>query len=1164
MLRCLNVDIVFLQETHITSMREAKTFMKNFWSGKHFWSFGGNNARGVGILLAKDLDYELLHTTHDLDGRTVVVDIKTGENKFRLINIYAPNNHRERKQFIKDLDLFLINNFDYIVGGDWNFIEDRELDKRGGNSDNGLQGKVELQKLKDDFLLKDAHRSRYLDRRVYTWFDIAKGVSCRLDRFYLSEHMTCWIDEIKYVSCSVSDHQFVVMKFKDIDNSTGRFGPGYWKHNVSVYDKPEFILELTDLWEKKLSLDPFSDDFWWENCKVQFKKLIIKHSRKLADLNRKHIFDLEKHGQYFLECINNTNDPHEKDTYKTCLNQIKGELNDILTDRFNGALLRSKVQILEQGEKPTRYFLQLEKKVAKSKMITEVRANGNQYFDSDDIIREVRGFWESIFTSGQTDDDAVDFFLLDAGLPRVPPDLVESCEGPLSVREAQAAINDMKNGKSPGSDGLGCEFYKKFFYLFGEKYVAMINLCFQSGQLTESQRLSLITLLCKDRDEHYLPINWRPISLMNVDCKIVSKSICNRLKKVLPYIICIDQTCSVEGRSISDNIHLLRNIFDYVNSKNIGCLWVNFDQFKAFDRVEHRWLMRVLEAFGFGPDFIQWVRVLYANLKSSVIVNGHISLEFNFSRGVRQGCPLSPLLYVLCIEPFSNRIRDNPDIRGLPIPGSPRESKVTQYADDNTMTLVDIESAAVCFDLFELYERASGSELNRGKTKGIWLGKFKDRGDTPFGIEWVPQKKLLGIVFGYGDLREANWGRILNGFKLVLQENMYRSTSLYGRALVANSLAVSKIVFAAQHTIISKVHLEQFERMYFEFIWNRDKKKDKFAEFVGRDTLIAPAKYGGINAVSIKTKCEALLIKHILRIIQYSYSDYQPQWTYFANYWVGFSLREYNEEFSSNSIPKCFDFRPHFYFRAYRVFLSYVKKFPINSPNDFVKPVKQIYFELLTHVAQRPRVSVITIYPNLCHINFRTLWRACRTDFLDPELKNLRFKVAHQVIALNANLEYRSKGKITDNNFNCVLCWPFQNTPETMEHFFLYCYQISKIWEWVTPKLLGLCNHRLKICKDEILYCQFPENMPAVSREILIYIVSLVMYSAWIHRHAIKHCGRSSREKNAVFELFKAKLKFRIRADFVRLNQCQFEDYWAKNEILCKVVNNGSRVEFLF
>ena len=120
----------------------------------------------------------------------------------------------------------------------------------------------------------------------------------------------------------------------------------------------------------------------------------------------------------------------------------------------------------------------------------------------------------------------------------------------------------MQNNKTPGSDGLPAEFYKKFFPLFGKDFVNMINLCYLWDKLTSSQRLSLITLLCKNREFHYLLNYWRPISLLNVDYKIVSKTLSLRLRKVLPYIIHGDQTCSVIGRSITDNVHLFRNIFD--------------------------------------------------------------------------------------------------------------------------------------------------------------------------------------------------------------------------------------------------------------------------------------------------------------------------------------------------------------------------------------------------------------------------------------------------------------------------------------------------------------------------------------------------------------------------------------------------------------------------
>ena len=210
----------------------------------------------------------------------------------------------------------------------------------------------------------------------------------------------------------------------------------------------------------------------------------------------------------------------------------------------------------------------------------------------------------------------------------------------------------MAASRSPSSDGLPKEFYAKFFPIFGAELVALINLSLDNGHMTESQRFSLITLLCKDPKLHYLLKQWRPISLMNVDAKIVGKVLSIRLRKVMPSIIHLDQTCGVQGRTISDNVHLLRNVFDYVEQKGTTAALINLDMQKAFDRVSHFYLFRVLHAMGFGPEFIRWVEVYYTGISASVIVNGHVSDPFAIGRSVRQSCPLSPLLYVMSVEPL--------------------------------------------------------------------------------------------------------------------------------------------------------------------------------------------------------------------------------------------------------------------------------------------------------------------------------------------------------------------------------------------------------------------------------------------------------------------------------------------------------------------------------
>jgi hypothetical protein len=121
--------------------------------------------------------------------------------------------------------------------------------------------------------------------------------------------------------------------------------------------------------------------------------------------------------------------------------------------------------------------------------------------------------------------------------------------------------------------------------------------------------MSYITLICKDPVNHDNVKNYRPISLMNIDVKILSKLICNRMSVFSNNIICIDQTCALKGRSILDNAHLHRNVVDYCNSNNINCAFISLDQEKAFDKIVHKCLLKVLEKFNFGPKFIKWIKI---------------------------------------------------------------------------------------------------------------------------------------------------------------------------------------------------------------------------------------------------------------------------------------------------------------------------------------------------------------------------------------------------------------------------------------------------------------------------------------------------------------------------------------------------------------------------
>ena len=330
------------------------------------------------------------------------------------------------------------------------------------------------------------------------------------------------------------------------------------------------------------------------------------------------------------------------------------------------------------------------------------------------------------------------------------------------------------------------------------------NVIFGKQLLAVSQRLSYITLLCKDSNNASDMKNWRPISPLNYDYKIISKSLTNRLSTVMETLVHEDQTCAVKGRSIFDNVHLLRNVIDFVDQKNLPCIFLNLDQEKAFDHVSYDFLYKCLEVYGFGSNFIRWIKILYTNISSSVLVNQFISEPLNILRGVRQGCALSPLLYVSCIEPFANQVRLDPNIRGPNVPAPSDTVKIVYYADAGTGILSDLQSVKNLLEKSKLFGRASGAKLNVIKTRAVFLGKWKSRSDHPFGISWVESTKLLGNTLGNFLSDDDIWSKTLSKVQKTLNFFKLRHVSFKSKTYIVNSLVLSKLWYLGSTNLIFK------------------------------------------------------------------------------------------------------------------------------------------------------------------------------------------------------------------------------------------------------------------------------------------------------------------------------------------------------------------------
>jgi hypothetical protein len=347
---------------------------------------------------------------------------------------------------------------------------------------------------------------------------------------------------------------------------------------------------------------------------------------------------------------------------------------------------------------------------------------------------------------------------------------------------------------------------------------------------------------------------------LNVDYKLLAKALANRMIDFLPSLIDDDQTGYIKGRFIGCNIRLIEDIIFYTESNNIPGILLSVDFEKAFDSISWSFIDKSLEAFNFGPLFRGFIKTLYNDISSSVINNGKISEWFYPKRGVRQGCPISPYLFILAVELLAISIRGNKNIKGIAI--NNKEIKISQLADDTTCFVADMESVKNVLKIFEKFKICTGLRVNVEKTKAMCLGGLKTPNYNLYDLDWSnKQVHSLGVTItgNEEDHYLLNFKKRLKNLENTLNSWKSRHLSLKGKVTVINTLALPPLIYLASVIHVPKQVTQEVKDIVVHFLW--DGKPSKIAY----DVIIQQIKDGGLKLTDFEEKTKALKVNWITR-----------------------------------------------------------------------------------------------------------------------------------------------------------------------------------------------------------------------------------------------------------------------------------------------------------
>lgn len=824
-------DIVFLQEVRILNLSVT--------GFRTIANVAPEAGTGTAILLREGIpanDIELLESGRGISCR--IYDVT-------LINLYAPSgssNKAERSLFFKEEIIYLLRRcpVNVLMGGDFNCV------LHAKDQFPHFNYCKELHELVRNLQLKDSWEHKFPTQVKFTFFTSTS--SSRLDRIYVSNGISERILSVDVIPAYFSDHCAFSLTI-NLDKQPAKRFRSPWMLNTSHLTDSDIDDVVTSTWNMCLrSITNYASkaEWWTRVAKRKLRQTLISYGIRRA-WGTKKTFDF-----YYTVLRELYEKSGAAGTNITEIKRVKAKLLSLKRQQMEGLKVKCKPKSVTEDEMTSLYHLMRHVSRRRRTFIDILETDhGDVLTDQRNIVHEIHQHFEKMYSSESTDDVSLDN-MIRVFNSEVTQDENAEVLLEFSRDEVFDFILNSPSHKSPGPDGLPKEFYVKFWNVIGGTFTDIVNEILMGGPVPADFKEGRIVLVPK-KTGHKTIATLRPITLMNFDYKTIARALNNRLTPILRKVVKPHQTC-LPGRSIMSSIAEYRDVVAVAAVTNIKCAMLFLDFCKAFDRVSHRYLMRILQQIGLEARVVSVICNMITGITAPITINGQLTKPIRIDRGVPQGSPLSMSLFVLSLEPLLRRL--NEDLSGLTIFGGNLTARA--YADDVVVLLRRESDVGTIKNGIDIYCRASGAKLSEGKCKLLDI-----RGFETVSVSWatmVDNHTTLGIIIDRCPLKMAaqNWRRTINIVQGAIRANKWRSTNLIEKIRILDTYILSKAYYIAQVFPIPKMQARKIMQLQSRYVWeNRIFRLNHSITTKSRQV-------GGLELTDISRKATALYIKRTI------------------------------------------------------------------------------------------------------------------------------------------------------------------------------------------------------------------------------------------------------------------------------------------------------------